>query len=207
MTLQKRSELNFFCLLLQVLVRRKAVAELVSHPVFLDRGQRICFYLARGTSYETEELFQDLCLKLLTTGAMPRAEQTPNEDAYFRWLFVLVLNMRNDYFRRNGKRRQEVSLSEIMLGALAVADPGGGPELECCFAEFAEFAENAPKEIRRIIELRRDGFTYEAIAKKLSSPGVKYTDVTVRKRFRDSLKAFFDCGEKGAASKTVRKVV
>lgn len=208
MNLQKRSELNFYWLLLQVLAGRGPLADLVSHPVFLDRGQRICRYLARGTSYEPEELFQDLCLKLLSSGAMPRLDKTPNENAYFRWLLVLVLNMRRDYFRGNGKfRRQEVPLSDILPEVLYVADPGLSPELEARLNEFAALAETLPENTQRVIKLRQEGLTYEEIARILTSDGIKCSDVTVRKWFRDSLDAFFDCGKRATAGKTLRRAV
>jgi RNA polymerase sigma factor (sigma-70 family) len=209
MNAQKRSELNFYWLLLQVLAGRSPINDLISHTVFLDRAQRICNWLARGTSYDPKDMFQDLCLKLLMSGVRLCPDNIPNEKAFFNWLFVLALNMRRDDLRRNGKlRHQEVSLSDILPEALSIIDPGISPEGDCLLSEFAQFSETLPEKTRRALALRQQGITYDKIAEILSRDDAKsMTNVTVRKWVRDSLETFFEGRNKAVDRKPVRKAV
>jgi RNA polymerase sigma factor (sigma-70 family) len=207
MDLQQRSEPRFNDLLSAVFKRRRPHADRLAHPMFRERGLGICYYLARGTSCEPEDLFQDLRLKLLKSGAMPLPDKTPDEDAYFRWLFKVVLRMRIDYFRSNRTRlQQEVPLGDILPRAAEIPDLGlTGPELDALLGEFAEYAAKLPDKIRRVIELRQEGLTYKAIAEVLTSDGEPCSEVAVRKWFKDCLKEFFKCGEGATAGKSARK--
>jgi RNA polymerase sigma factor (sigma-70 family) len=195
--LQRRSAQNFALLLLKVLARRKPVADLISHPEFLKRSKGICNSLARGTSYNPEDMFQDLCVKMLNYGVMLLPRNIPDEGAFFRWLLVVARNLLNDYFRKNGKRlRREVSLGDILPEALEIADPGRGPERDCLLEEFELFLRALPDRTRRAIALRGEGLTYDDIGDEIGC-----SNVTARKIIRDAYAEFF--GYKAAAKKVV----
>ena len=203
MDTQKRSDENFNTLLRRVLNGLAPAADLVSDQTFLDRSQRICNWLSRGTSYSPDDLFQDVCVKLLKSGARLCPDNIPGESAFFSWLFVLTLNLRRDYYRRNGRDRQrEVSLDEFLSEALSIADPDAGPEVECLRGEFDAFIETLPERARRAIVLRRQGLTYDKIAEVLSRDDKSVTSVTVRKWVLDALTAFSE----GRIAPEVRKV-
>lgn len=198
--------LTFYWLLLEVLVGRKPIADLLAHEEFLKRGERICRYLAKkylasGASYDWRELFQDACVKVLKFGNRLVPSNIPDEAAFFRWFFVLVRNLLRDEARKNGKRRElEMSLSDDELKALKVADPGIGPEGDCLLSEFRDFTKDLPEEYRRAIELRQEGRSYEEIAVIL-----KCTKVTVRNRVKNSLDDFFADDPAHSIKKRVRR--
>jgi RNA polymerase sigma factor (sigma-70 family) len=202
MDAQKRSDDNFYTLLRRVLTGRAPVAGLVADPIFLNRGRRICNFLASGMSCGPEDLFQDVCVKLLKSGARLCPENIGSETAFFSWLFVLTLNLRRDDYRRNGRDRQrEVSLDETLSEALSIADPDVGPEVECLRGEFDAFVETLPERPRRAFALRRQGLTYDEIAEALSRDDKSVTSVTVRKWVLDALAAFSE----GRVAPEVRK--
>lgn len=205
MDIRKAVEVSFYWLLLEVLAGRRPITDLVAHAVFLNRGEMICRFITGEESYKWDDLFQDVCVKVLTFGHKLCPGNIPDEDAFFKWLFVVALNRRRDIFRRNIKlRKREVPLSDILLEELLIIDPGMGPEGECLFNEFAEFIKTLPENRRRAMTLRQEGYSYEKIAEILNCDGIKCTNVTVRKWCRDSLEAFFDEGKEPVVVKARR---
>jgi RNA polymerase sigma factor (sigma-70 family) len=198
-------EVSFYWLLLEVLAGRRPIADLVAHEVFLSRGEMICRFITGEQVCKWDELFQDVCVKVLTFGHKLCPGNIPDEDAFFKWLFVVALNRRRDIYRRNVTlRRREVSLCDISIEELLIIDPAIGPEGDCFFNEFEAFIQTLPENRRRAMALRQEGYSYEKIAEILNRGDIRCTNVTVRKWCRDGLAAFFDDGRVPAVVKAAR---
>jgi len=183
--------------------------DLFRHSEFLDRGYRICRWHVRGTNQDPWEVFSDAYLKALASKDKLRADNTPNEEAFFGWFSLLTLNMLRDQWRKNGremKRLQSISSSSEESSSegsfdtdsdIDLANPCVDLDGDCFLKEFLEFTNTLSTCHRRAIMLRLEnypdkGVPYEEIAKTLNSEGITCSGVTVRSWIRTSWRAFFN---------------
>lgn len=189
MSAQLTEEARFYWLLMAVLASRKPPNELVEDELFLKRGQRICYYIARGTDYDPEDMFQDACIKVWTFLSKLMQDDEPevqlsfaDVNAFFNWYIQIAARLRVDYFRKHNKRQaREVSLSENIAAALTVAAGGASPYADYVVSEFEASLEKLPWGHQEAFRLKREGFSYEDIMVMLNVAGIKCTNkVTVR---------------------------
>ncbi|HEX8474632.1 MAG TPA: RNA polymerase sigma factor [Pyrinomonadaceae bacterium] len=200
MSFQQWEEVRFYWRLMEVLDGRKPPDVLVEDDVYLKRGGRICRSIARGTSYDPQDMFQDVCVRILLYFSKSRQDNDPEKtisfddvNAFFKFYVTVAGNLLTDYFRKHGKRQnQEVSLSANIADALTVAAPGLSPYAECFFKEFAESLKRLPEHKRRAVELRQEGYSYEEIAVTLNRERIKCTKVAVRNWVMEALAYFTD---------------
>jgi RNA polymerase sigma factor (sigma-70 family) len=207
MKILKPTQVKFYWLLMEVLAGRRPIEEIFEHDVFRSRGKRICQAVARVGSYEWEDVFQDVCLKVWRSGDTLCPDNIPNEAAFFSWLFVVARNCRFDKFRGKGKLRGgEESLSDISTEELRLVemDTGSSPEEEC---RRQEFLESLPENRRRALILWYEGYSCEKIAEILTREGIPCSNVTARKWGRDALQAYCADDDHRAVRKSVRGYV
>jgi DNA-directed RNA polymerase specialized sigma24 family protein len=171
---------------------------------FLERGQRICNWIVRGTNVEGAELFNEAYMKTAklfdevsedTAEADEKTDlgQIRDKEDFYRWFYCLAFNVFRDELRRT--KKEGSLLTDLSERNLTEADPSIDIESECLVSEFMEFiTKNLPAERRRAIALRQEGYTYREVADILNSEGVgeSPSHVTVRKWIKDSLDAFFN---------------
>lgn len=211
---------SFEILLQKTLRDRNLMSDLLRHSVFLDRGYRICRWHVRGTNQDAREVFNDSYLKVMASKEKLRADNTPDQRAFFRWYFLLTLNMLRDQWRKNRKemkRVQSISYSYEASSNEESSDTDSGIDIadscvdldgDCFLEEFQEFTNTLPTHHRRAIMLRLEnypdkGVPYEKIAKTLHSEGIIFSHVTIRSWVRASWKAFLD--GKGEHHRTRRR--
>ncbi len=161
---------NFESLLQRVLRDSNLMNELLRHSVFLDRGYRICRWHVRGTNQDAREAFSDAYLKVLDSKDKLRADNTPNQKAFFRWFSQVTLNMLRDQWRKNGremKRFQSLSFSYEESSnedsfdtdpGFDLADPCVDLDGDHFLEEFLEFTNTLPAHHRRAIILRLENY-------------------------------------------------
>lgn len=201
MSAQLTEEARFYWLLTAVLASRRPPNELVEDELFLKRGQRICYYIARGTDYDPEDMFQEASIKVWMFLSKLMQDDEPevqlsfaDVNAFFNWYTKIADRLRIDYFRKHGKRQErEVSLSENIAAALTVAAGGASPYADYVISEFEASLKNLPWGHQEAFRLKREGFSYEDIMVKLNTAGIKCTNkVTVRNWVMQALEFFDD---------------
>lgn len=195
MNSQEIEEARFFLLLMEVLAGRRPPEDLLEPDLFQKRGLRICYCITRNTSYEPLDMFQDVCVRLLSflgkyTAVNYSGKEISFEDveAFFKFYVTIAGHLLTDYFRRDGKRHdQEVSLSENIAAALTIAAPGASPYEKCLISEFADSVRLLPESHLQALDLWNQGHSCEEIRVKLR---LSCTKVTVRNWIMEALDNF-----------------
>src|SRR5260221_2611621 len=137
------------------------IEEYLDSVEFLNRGQRICRWVVRGTNFEGTALFSDAYLKARRSVDRPSFLNVEDEKGFYKIFFILSLNLLHDRFR---KARKERSLfSDLSRAAFTKPDPTVDLEEERLIGEFMDALKKLPDERRRAIMLRREGYTYRQI--------------------------------------------
>jgi RNA polymerase sigma factor (sigma-70 family) len=185
------------------------IDELLAHAEFLSRGQRICRWVARRSRYNSLELFQDACVKVLDNWAwMLVPEKTPDAESFFKLFNTIALNLFRDYLRR--LRKEGALFSDVPAEDLSPTGPKVDLNEKLLLDEFARFAETLPEGHRLALTLRlknypEKGSSFEEIAKALNAAGIECTPPTVRKWVRDSASAFINDGNVSSLKKAARR--
>lgn len=199
------SNTPFSILYLEFLAGIKLIEELLAHDEFLSRGRRICCSIARCQRYNSLELFNDACVKVLDNWRwLLVPEKTPDAEAFFKLFYVIALSRYRDFMRR--LRREGALFSESPVEELSPAAPESDPNERLLLREFAKFAKSLPKGHRMALRLRLKNYPYkgcsfEEIAATLNAAGIECTPPTVRKWLRDSLRAFLNDGNVSSLKK------
>lgn len=208
-------ERDFEALLQEALENRDLMDELLRHSVFLNRGYRICRWHVRGTNENAQELFSRTFIKVHTAKDKLRADNTPDQRAFFAWVYQIALNIFRDQRRKDKRelnRLQSLSLPDEEFSdetrEFDLADPRVDLEGDVLIEQFLEFTNTLPAKHRRAIILRLKnypdkGCSFEDIARQLTGEGIACTHVTVRSWVRKSLKAFFDSSRVSSGKKAV----
>jgi DNA-directed RNA polymerase specialized sigma24 family protein len=195
-------------------VREGAVPldSILEHSEFQRRGRQICRHVSRNYSdgsYDAEDLFLDTCVRMLAheEGFMrpnrdihtnePERENMPDAETFFRWFFVVALNIFRSRLRkmRSQGRLGGYGLPTISVPieeAISVRDASIDLEGECFLREFQDFiTANLPDDHRCAIALRMEGYSYREIAAALNGNGVKCSHTGIRIWIADGLENFF----------------
>lgn len=160
----------------------EALTDYLGGDEFLDRGERICRWVVRGTKIDWEALFNDAYLKARKSPSLLKVE---DKEGFYKVFCVLALNLRNDRFRKSRRRGLFVELPRSELNK---ADPSINLDDELFRKEFLEAIASIRDERRRkALELRTQGYTFREIAEKVGC-----CHVTVRIWWKEAAEAFLD---------------
>ena len=167
---------SFFEALNEFLAGRKPVSVLLDNTEFQSRLRGMCYHFERERD-KALDLFQDVCLRVMTYEHAIHKVKRENTEQFFSWLFVLVRHLWLDSRTRDNDR--QVRIADTPIEEMQLEDPGLDPEDERLCNEFDEFRKTLPYTHRRAIELQWDGFTLRQIAEILRREGYPYSHVMV----------------------------
>jgi DNA-directed RNA polymerase specialized sigma24 family protein len=98
----------------EFLLGKNSIEDVLANKEFLKRGMAICRRLTAGTSHGAEDLFVDVCVKMLDIEDKLRDSNPPVKEGFFSWFRVIALNIRRNQIRMEHRLRQ--------LGLLVLPD-------------------------------------------------------------------------------------
>jgi RNA polymerase sigma factor (sigma-70 family) len=187
------SERSFPDILREVLEGKESMNALLEHPEFRRRGGKVCAALQQD-QWDTEELFQDTCVKLLKYPSFKFTRNNiPDENAFFSWFYVIAQNIVRDKIRREKKSPR----ASIPLEQISVPDLKVNLEDKSLISEFMGFSRTLPDPHRLAILCWLEGSSVREINKILNNEGVKCSHVTIQKWIKD---AFINFRERNSSS-------
>jgi RNA polymerase sigma factor (sigma-70 family) len=178
---------SFYYVLEAIVIGEESIDVILAHAEFRKRTERICKALARNfrLKIEADDLFQEVCLKVLKYGRAIGERNIRNEGAFFSWLYVVAQNI-----CRSELRKRQVLLSDIAFDDLQIADRSINLLDDQLLKEFREFSKHLPDREhweRRAIDLWLEGYSYRDIKKLL---GIAKSHVAISNRIKKAIEKF-----------------
>jgi len=181
---EPEGEYAFYHLLCDYFAGLVLIDAVLAHAEFQRRLKRYSFIHARKKE-DADDLCQEASLRVFLYQHTLSPENTPNERAFFGWLFVLT---RNAFL--SGLRSRGVPIDDQLIEDIQVADGGPSPEDECYRREFVEFSKSLPDSHRLAVEYFLESYSFREIMRLLNAAGIRCSHVTVRTWVRDAQSAF-----------------
>lgn len=176
------SEKEFEILLHEFLDGERRIEALLLHPEFVNRSLKICRVLT-GSQDDAEDLFQDVCLRMLKYGHNLTRAKIPDKRAFFAWLSKLTHNVFLDSVRRRRLLTDALPLENVTL-----PDPAVSRDREDLKEEFVRLIGSLPLERRIAMEMWLDGHSFRKISAQLRTLGFVTSHVTVATWLKSVLK-------------------
>lgn len=175
-SLEKETGVKFFA-------SNDELIEYLESDKFLERSERICRWVVRGTKIDWEALLSEAYLKVRKS---PSFLKVRDEDGFFRLFVVASINLRNSRFRK--ARRAAKLFEELPNTEITKADPSVDLETALFVREFMERIERIRDERRRrALKLRLKGNTFRKVGEQVGC-----SHVAVKIWLKDAVEAFLD---------------
>jgi RNA polymerase sigma factor (sigma-70 family) len=194
-------------LLREIALGKQSVEDLLVHSKVMVGLQRICrrVYASsfNSTHYSSEDLYQDVCHRLISSAEDLKPDNVSNESQLFGWLHIVTRNMVLDRIRRSKVRLRARMKSRPILDQSS-SDSNLKLEDFHLLIEFNEFGRTLSEDRQKAIELWLAGYTYREISKELNTAGIQCSHVTVHNWITRALKDFNSNSLKATKPKKIR---
>lgn len=172
-TVSKTKEEDFGKTIQSLVFLGGSIRDVLEHPKFLQKLRRFVerrnFTIFRSER-SAEDLFQDICLKLLNQeyeGKLRIPGNVQSVDQFFGWLFFVVRNHHVDTIRQKSAQKREAFRSYKCLDDFDFPALEFDQNQEEILNEFPEFIKSYPREWQLAVRLWLKGRSYRRIIKVL----------------------------------------